>query len=116
MASYTIYHDAGCSKSREALALLEEKGIDPKIVLYRKNVPSERQMEMLLMKLGIKAEELVRKKEPLFKKKFGTYRFNEHEWVKVMREHPELIERPIVVKGHKAVIGRPLERITDLIG
>ncbi len=115
MANYTIYHNASCSTSREALALLEENGIKPKVVLYLKDVLSERQLEMLLMKLGIKAEELLRRKEPLFKKKFGKYNFHEHEWVKVMHQHPELIERPIVVKGHKAVIGRPTENIQELI-
>lgn len=116
MANYTIYHNASCSKSREALALLVENGIEPKVVHYLKDVLSERQLEMLIMKLGIKAEELLRKKDPLFKKKFGKYNFHEHEWVKVMHQHPELIERPIVVKGHKAVIGRPLDRVAELIG
>lgn len=116
MANYTIYHNASCSKSREALELLEEKGITPKVVHFLKDPLTERQLEMLIMKLGVKAEDLVRKKEPLFKKKYARYRFNEHEWVKVMHENPELIERPIVVKGHKAVIGRPIENITELIG
>jgi len=116
MPNYTIYHNASCSKSREALAFLEERGIKPKVVHYLKDPLTERQLEMLIMKLGMKAEDLLRKQEPLFKKKFAKYRFNEHEWVRVMHENPQLMERPIVVKGHKAVIGRPMENITDLIG
>ena len=115
MPNYTIYHNASCSKSREALALLEEHGIKPKVVHYLKDPMTERQLEMLIMKLGVKAEDLLRKKEPLFKKKFAKYRFNEHELVRVMYENPQLIERPIVVKGHKAVIGRPMENIQELI-
>jgi len=65
---------------------------------------------------GVKAEELVRKKDPLFKEKYSKYKFNEHEWIKVMHENPTLIERPVIVKGNKAVIARPMDKLTDLIG
>jgi arsenate reductase len=114
MPAWTIYHNPRCSKSRQALGLLRGKGIEPKVVEYLKAVPTEREMEMLLMKLGIKAEELVRKREPLYKKHYKSLKLNEHEWVRIMREHPVLIDRPIIVKGHKAVIGRPTENIDDL--
>jgi len=115
MATWTIYHDPRCSQSRDALQLLRDNGVEPKVVEYLKTVPTERELEMLLMKLGMKAEDLLRKKEPVFKKRFGTLKFNEHEWVRVMHEHPSLIERPIVVKNHKAVLGRPLEKIEELL-
>ena len=115
MATITLYHNPRCSKSREALQLLKDRGFEPTIVEYMKDVPSERDMELLLHRLGIPAEQLLRKGEKLFKEKYKSLRLNEHEWVKVMLEHPRLIERPIVVKGHKAVIGRPIEKVEDLI-
>jgi arsenate reductase (glutaredoxin) len=115
MPSWTIYHNPRCTKSRQALQMLRDKGIEPKVVEYLKAVPTEREMEMLLMKLGIRAEELVRKGEATFKQKFKSLKLNEHEWVRVMREHPELIERPIIVRDHKAVIGRPTEKIEELL-
>jgi arsenate reductase len=116
MATWTIYHNPKCSTSVAGLKLLKEAGIEPKVIEYMKAVPSEKQMELLIMKLGVKAEDLLRRKEPLFKERYATLRLNEHEWVQVMRENPELIERPIVVRNSKAVIGRPLELIEDLIG
>ena len=115
MASITLYHNPRCSKSREALQLLKDQGIEPTIVEYMKNVPSVRDMELLLLRLGIPAEQLLRKGEKLFKEKYRSLRLNEHEWIKVMIENPRLIERPIVVKGHKAVIGRPIEKVEELI-
>ena len=111
----TIYHNPRCSKSRETLELIREKGIEPRIVEYLKDVPTEKELKMLLMKLGIQAVQLVRKNEAVFKEKFKGLEFNEDEWVKVMIEEPKLIERPIVVKGHSAILGRPPENVLDLI-
>lgn len=115
MSDWTIYHDPQCSKSCNALEALREKGVEPRVIEYRKDVPSEQEFEMLLMKLDKPATALLRRNEPLFKRKFEGFSFHEHEWVRVMREHPELIERPIVVKGHKAVIARPIDNINDLL-
>ena len=112
---FKIYHNPRCSKSREALEILREKGIEPKVVDYMKEVPSEREIEMILMKLHMKAEDIVRKSDPLYKEKFKGLKRNEHEWIRVMHENPQLIERPIVIKGHKAVIGRPIERLNELL-
>ena len=111
----TIYHNPRCTKSREALAVIREKGIEPEIIEYLKEIPSEAQLKQLLAKLGMKPEELLRKNEKVFKEKFKGLTFNDDEWIKVMIEEPKLIERPIVVKGHKAVVGRPLENVIDLI-
>lgn len=116
MPSWTIYHNPKCSTSVAGLKLLKNAGIEPKVIDYMKAVPTEKQMELLIMKLGAKAEDLIRRKEPLFLKRYATLKLNEHEWVRVMRENPELIERPIVVRNSKAVIGRPLELIEELIG
>ena len=115
MADWTIYHNPRCSKSREALTLLKENGITPKVVEYLKDAPTRKELELLVMQLGIPASELLRKNEPLFKEKYKGLQLNEHEWIRVMHENPQLMERPVVVKGHKAVIGRPMDNVTDLI-
>lgn len=115
MNKVTIYHNPRCSKSREALELIRESGTEPTIVEYMKEVPSEAELKKLLMKLGQPAESILRRNEPIFKEKFKGLQFNEDEWVKVMTEEPRLIERPIVVRGHKAVVGRPMENVIDLI-
>lgn len=115
MSGYTIFHNPRCSTSRKALAMLKESGIEPKIVEYLKHAPSEEEITKLVAKLGVPAEALVRTKEALYKEKYQGLKLNEHEWVRVMHENPQLIERPVVVKGHKAVIGRPLENIEELI-
>ncbi|MGV9011631.1 MAG: arsenate reductase (glutaredoxin) [Flavobacteriales bacterium] len=115
MADWTIYHNPRCSKSREALTLLKESGITPKVVEYLKDAPTRKELELLVMQLGIPASELVRKNEPLFKEKYKGLQLNEHEWIRVMHENPQLMERPVVVKGHKAVIGRPMENVKDLL-
>lgn len=115
MSDYTIYHNPRCSKSREALALLKENGIEPKIIEYLKETPSRKELELLVMKLGVPASELLRKNEALYKEKYKALNLNEHEWIRVMHENPKLIERPVVVKDHKAVIGRPTEKVQDLM-
>ena len=115
MPTYTIYHNTRCSKSRCALDLLKENSIEPKVVNYLHEVPSEEELGKLVMMLGIPAEQLVRKNETLFKAKYKGLKLNEHEWIRVMHENPQLIERPIVVKGHTAVIGRPIENVQELI-
>lgn len=111
----TLYYNPRCSKCREALCLLEEKGIEPEIIEYLKEPPTEKQLKDLLKKLGLKAEELLRKKEPLFVEKYKTKKLSEAEWVKVMCKNPVLIERPIAIEGNKAVIGRPAERIIEIL-
>ena len=115
MADWTIYHNPRCSKSREALTLLQDSGITPKVVEYLKDVPTRKELELLVMQLGIPASELVRKNEALYKEKYKGLQLNEHEWIRVMHENPQLIERPVVVKGHKAVVGRPMENVKDLL-
>lgn len=115
MSDYTIYHNPRCSKSREALALLKESGISPKVVEYLKDVPTRKELELLVMQLGLPASQLIRKNEALYKEKYKGLKLNEHEWVRVMHENPQLMERPVVLKGHTAVIGRPVENVQELI-
>lgn len=111
---YTIYHNPRCSKSREALALLEEKNADIEIIKYLDNIPTEKEFEMLLAKLNIKPFELVRKTEKIYKEQYKNLNLNDREWIKVMLENPKLIERPIVVKGNKAIVGRPPILVNEL--
>jgi len=115
MSDWTIYHNPRCSKSREALSLLKDNGIMPRVVEYLKDAPTRKELELLVMQLGKPASELVRKGEPLYKGKYKGLELNEHEWIRVMHENPELIERPVVVRGHTAVIGRPTENVQELI-
>jgi len=110
-----IYHNPRCAKSRASLELLENKGENPEIVLYMKEGLSSTQLKALLKKLGIKASELVRKGEKIYKEEYKGKTLTEAQWLKALTQHPKLIERPIVVKGNKAIIGRPPERVLELI-
>jgi len=110
-----IYHNPRCSKSRQTLALLEENGIIPEIILYLQDKPTKDDIQGILSNLGIPAEKLIRKGEQIFKDNFKGKTLSEDEWVAAMVEYPKLIERPIVIKGDKAVLGRPPQNVLDLI-
>ena len=110
-----IYHNPRCSKSREGVKLLEESGVDFEIIKYLDNPIEKEEIESLLQLLGISAEKLVRKNEKIWKENFKGKELTEDEIITAMQENPKLIERPIVVKGNKAVIGRPSENINELI-
>ena len=116
MTDITIYHNPRCSKSRQTLALIEEKGITPEIKLYLEDVPSKEEIGSLLLKLGISARELLRKGEDAYKEKcLKDVSLSDDILIDAMVDSPKLIERPIVVKGEKAVLGRPPENVLDLI-
>ncbi|WP_421976827.1 arsenate reductase (glutaredoxin) [Roseivirga seohaensis] len=110
-----IYHNPRCQKSRQTLQLIEESGEILTIVEYLKETPSEDQLREILKKLGMKAEEIVRKSEAVYKEQFKGKTLNEDEWIAAMVEYPNLIERPIVVKDDKAVLGRPPENVKSLL-
>ena len=113
--SYKIYHNPRCSKSRETLGILKENGIDAEIVEYLKNTPSEKELKTILTQLNLKAVDILRKGESVFKENYKGKDLSNDEWVQAMVEHPKLIERPIVVKGNKAVLGRPPQKVLELI-
>ena len=115
MSAVTIYHNPRCSKSRNTLALLQEHGIDPKIVLYLDTPPYSSEIKALLKKLGITAAELARRSEDEYKASGLGKDSSEEEIVAAMVRYPKLIERPIVVRGKHAVLGRPPENVLALI-
>ncbi len=112
----TIYHNPRCSKSRQTLALLEENNISPDVILYLDTPPSATDLQQLLSKLGISARELLRKGEDAYKdNNLKNPELTEQQLIDAMVAHPKLIERPIVVKGEKAVLGRPPENVLALV-
>jgi arsenate reductase len=115
MSEYTIYHNPRCSKSRNTLALLREHGIEPEVILYLETQPDEREISGLLDKLGLAAGQLVRRGEDAYKTRGLDAGSTDDEILAAMAAHPKLIERPIVVRGERAVLGRPPENVLELI-
>jgi len=115
MSKLTILHNPRCSKSREALKILEENGINTEIVKYLDTPPSEEEIKNILKMLGISARELMRTKEDIYKELQLKDVTNEDILIKAIAENPRLIERPIVIKNGRAVIGRPPEKVLELI-
>ncbi len=115
--SISIYHNPRCSKSRETLALLEEKGITPTIIKYLDQTPSIAELETLLKQLGFdSARQMMRTKEAIYKElALGDDAITEAQLFTAMVENPRLIERPIVVNGNKAALGRPPEQVLDIL-
>ncbi|MGH8162366.1 MAG: arsenate reductase (glutaredoxin) [Gammaproteobacteria bacterium] len=115
-ASITLYHNPRCSKSRAALALLRERGIEPTIVEYLKTPPDEAALHGLLKKLGLDACDVIRKGEAPYRELgLGRGSITEVELIAAIAAHPILLERPIAVVGKRAVVGRPPERVLELL-
>ncbi|HEX6980608.1 MAG TPA: arsenate reductase (glutaredoxin) [Alphaproteobacteria bacterium] len=111
-----IYHNPRCSKSRSALELIKAKGIEPKIVEYLKTPPSAAELEDILRKLGLKPRDLMRKKEaPYAALGLDDPKLSDEALIRAMVENPVLIERPVVVNGDKAALGRPPEAVLDIL-
>jgi arsenate reductase (glutaredoxin) len=116
MSEFTIYHNPRCSKSRQTLALLEENEIVAEVVEYLENTPSEAELKSLVKKLGIGARQLLRKGEDAYKQNnLKDESLSDEQLIAAMHKFPKLIERPIVVKGDRAVLGRPPENVLELI-
>ena len=111
----TIYHNPACSKSRETLALIREHGIEPRIVEYLKTPPTRATLRNLIQHLQLRAEDLVRREEAEFKEHFAGKKLDEEGWLKALAEHPKLIQRPIVVRGARAALGRPPANVLKLL-
>lgn len=115
MEPLTVYHNPRCSKSRGACQILEERGIKAEVLDYLKTPPSKAELADLLKKLGLPAQALVRKGEAVFKEHYAGKPMTEDDWLDALASHPILIERPIVVKGERAVIARPPEKLLELL-
>ncbi|MBS1635648.1 MAG: arsenate reductase (glutaredoxin) [Bacteroidetes bacterium] len=111
----TILYNPRCSKCREALGHLEDNHCEIEVVEYLKKPLTKKQLKDILARLGVKAFDIVRQKEELFLEKFKNKKFTNEEWIQILLENPILIERPIVIDGYKAIIGRPPELVIDLI-
>ncbi|ALN18692.1 arsenate reductase (glutaredoxin) [Ectopseudomonas mendocina] len=116
MTDLTLYHNPRCSKSRGALELLEARGVQPNVVRYLETPPSASELESLLGKLGIPARDLLRSGEDEYKTLgLSDTSLSEAQLIDAMVKHPKLIERPILIAGDKAVIGRPPEKVLELL-
>lgn len=116
MSEIRIYHNPRCSKSRETLALLQAQGHQPQVVEYLKDTPSTAELRDILTRLGIPARDLLRTKEDEYKiLGLDNPALTEADIIAAMVAHPKLIERPIVVKGTQARIGRPPERVLEIL-
>lgn len=110
-----IYHNSRCGKSRECLAFLENSGQKYEIIKYLEDIPTFDELKEIIKKLGIKPIDLVRKKEKIWIENFKDKSLSDDEVIVAMISNPILIERPIVIKGDKAVIARPLEKVNSII-
>jgi arsenate reductase (glutaredoxin) len=110
-----IYYNPRCSKCRETVALVSERDYDTELVEYLVTPPSKEELRSLLQKLGMKPHELVRRGEEAFKQHYAGRTLSDEEWLDALVAYPILIERPIVVRGSKAVIARPPEKVLALL-
>jgi arsenate reductase len=110
-----IWHNPRCSKSRQTLALLEARGIQPRVVKYLESPPSRAELEFVLEQLGIEPIELMRTKEKIYKELNLKEIDDPDILINAMLQHPKLIQRPIVIRGEKVAIGRPPENVVDIL-
>lgn len=111
-----IYHNPRCSKSRQTLALIEEQNIKPEIILYLDNPPSVSELKAILIKLKLNARDIIRSGETIYKElKLNDETLSEQDLITAMVQNPILIERPIVVNGKMARLGRPPEHVLEIL-
>ncbi|MCF8273373.1 MAG: arsenate reductase (glutaredoxin) [Flavobacteriaceae bacterium] len=110
-----IYHNSRCSKSRIGLKLLEDSGKEFQIINYFENIPNHNELKKIIALLKIKPIELVRKNESIWKEHYKNLNLSDDEIIDIMIKNPKLIERPIVINDNKAVIGRPSEKIIEIL-
>jgi len=117
MSDITIWHNPRCSKSRDSFKLLEEKGINANVVKYLEEIPTKVELQNIVTLLGMdSARELMRTKEAIYKELNLKDETSESKLIEAMIDNPKLIERPIIIKDNRAVIGRPIENVIELIG
>ena len=116
MSKIKIWHNPRCSKSRDSFKLLEERELDVEVIKYLENIPTKEELKEILTMLGMEsAQELMRTKEAIYRELNLKDETSEDRLLEAMVANPKLIERPIVVRGDRAVIGRPIERVIELL-
>lgn len=116
MPKITVYQKPTCTTCRQVHTVLKESGVDFESVNYYVDPISKTKLKELLKKMGISAAQLLRKKEAIYKElELNTKELPEEKLIELMAKHPDLIERPIVEKGEKAILARPAERIKEII-
>ncbi len=114
--SVVIFHNPRCTKSRQTLQLLQDQGVEPEVVEYLKKPPSKTRLKQILKMLGMKPRELMRRKETEYKELgLDDESLSQEQLIDAMIKTPKLIERPIVIKGNKAAIGRPPENVLEIL-
>jgi arsenate reductase (glutaredoxin) len=111
----TIYHNPKCRKSREGLQYLQDNGIECTVVEYLKTPFSRELLKELLMKLNMRPSDIVRTQEDEYREKLKGKSFTDEEWITILLENPKLIQRPIVVRNHKAILAQPPDEIDRLL-
>jgi len=112
---YKVYHNTRCKKSRAGLQYLQDKGLEVEIIEYLKNPLSVAELTDIFAKLNRKPSEMIRKQEAIFKSDFKGKNFTEDEWIRIIAENPKLLNRPIIIRGNKAVWGDPVENIEGVL-
>lgn len=110
-----IYHNPKCRKSREGLKYLQDKGVDFVVVDYIKTGIKEEELSEIVLKLNLKPADIVRTQEDIYRKELKGRNFTDREWIKILSENPRLLQRPVVVARHKAVIAQPPEKVDELL-
>lgn len=110
-----IYHNPRCRKSRAGLEFIKNKGMEAEVVEYMKNPVSEEVLRLLLAKLHLTPQQIIRTQEDIYKKQFKGKKFTDDEWIKIIQENPNLIQRPIVEKRNSAVIADPLDNLETFL-
>lgn len=112
----TIYHNPRCSKSRQTLELLRDRGIEPEIVEYLNTPPSVTELERIISLLGVTSRGIMRTKEAEYKENgLDTDGLSERELIEAIARHPRLLERPIVINNDRAAVGRPPEKVLEIL-
>lgn len=115
MADIVVYHNGECSKCRGALELLQEIGVPHEVRFYISEPLSVEEIRILLRQLDLPVTELIRKGEALFTERYANAELSDEGWIQVLIEHPQLMQRPIVLKGDKAIIARPPEKVLEFV-
>ncbi|MCK5846572.1 MAG: arsenate reductase (glutaredoxin) [Bacteroidales bacterium] len=110
---YKIYHNPRCKKSRAGLKYMEDKNVELDIIQYLKTPLSVEELSDIFVKLNNKPSEMIRKQEAIYKSDFKGKSFNEDEWIRIIAQHPKLLNRPIVIGKHKAIWGDPADNLDE---